>query len=214
MNKKVEQVLVLSPRMHDGEFSAGGTITRFAEEGKQIFYVIFSTIDTMELKTYSKELLKEECLRAKKKLGIPEDNVVFLDFNKRVFPKQRQEILDSIITIGRDIRPDLVICPSSFDTYQDHQVIYNEAFRAFKKTSSIWGMEQPWSTNSRTDIFIKLTLEHVNKKVCALNEYKSQYSRDHFSEEFIKASAYTRGMTIGVEYAEGFECIRNFHRLQ
>lgn len=207
---KVERLLVLSPHTHDGEFSAGGTIARFIEAGTQVFYVAFCTFEnSIEESDKEKEVLKNECIMAAKELGIPKDHVMLLDFPFRLFPRYRQEILDTMITFSREIKPNLVLCPSSYDTNQDQQVICEETVRAFKKTSSIWGMDQPWSNmSSRTDIFVELTAQQVDKKVKALMECKSQSFKDNFSEDYIKAAVFTRGMTIGVKYAEAFECVR------
>jgi LmbE family N-acetylglucosaminyl deacetylase len=208
--KKVERLLVLSPHTHDGNFSAGGTIAKFIEEGTQVFYIAFCPTENFVKESgKDSDLIRNESITAAGELGIPLENVVLLDFPFRLFPRYRQEILDTMITFSREIKPNLVFCPSSYDTNQDQQVIYEETVRAFKKTSSIWGMDQPWSNmSSRTDIFVELTEEQLAKKVKAIMECKSQSYKDNFSEDYIKAAVFTRGMTIGVKYAEAFECVR------
>ncbi len=209
--KKIEKLLVLSPHTHDGNFSAGGTIAKFIEEDTKVFYMAFCTFENSVEEENGKDnnILKEECIQSAGKLGIPRDNVILLDFPFRLFPRYRQEILDTMITFSREIKPNLVFCPSSYDTNQDQQVICEETVRAFKKTASIWGMDQPWSNmSSRTDIFVELTAQQLEKKVTALMECKSQSYKENFSEDYIKAAVFTRGMTIGVKYAEAFECIR------
>ena len=98
--------------------------------------------------------------------------------------------------------------PCSNDIHQDHQTIYNEGLRAFKKTS-ILGYELPWNNLSfTTNTFIKLTEENILKKVEALNEYKSQRSRTYLNEAFIRSLSITRGVQIGAPYAEAFELVR------
>ena len=39
------KILVLSPHTDDGEIGAGGTIARFVEEEKEIYYVAFSSCE-------------------------------------------------------------------------------------------------------------------------------------------------------------------------
>jgi LmbE family N-acetylglucosaminyl deacetylase len=200
----VETILILSPHTDDGEVSAGGTIARFVEEKKEVFYLAFSSCEKSVPQGYEQDILKKECFEATQELGIEKKNVTLLDFEVREFPRLRQEILDYMILIGNDIQPDLVLTPSSFDTHQDHHVIYNESLRAFKKTSSIWGMEHPWNNLSfRTDIFVKLEDRHIEKKINTLKKYSSQSHKNYFDSQYIRASAYTRGMTVEV-----FECIR------
>ncbi|CAJ35716.1 PIG-L deacetylase family protein [Methanocella arvoryzae] len=205
----VGRILVLSPHTDDGEISAGGSIVRFIEEGKELFYVAFSSCERSVPDDLPRDTLIKECMEATAELGIPRSHNILLDFDVREFHRYRQEILDEMIRIKKDIEPDLVITPSSFDTHQDHQVIYNESLRAFKKSSSLWGMEHPWNNlNFRTDIFIQLEDRHVRKKVAALKKYGSQSQRDYFSHEYINAHLLTRGMNIGAQYSEVFECVR------
>ncbi len=204
-----DRVLVLSPHTDDGEISAGGTISRFIEEGKEVFYVGFSICEKSVSEIYPKDILKKECLAATRELGISKNNTILLDFEVREFPKVRQEILDKMILIGKELKPDLIISPSSFDTHQDHHVVYEETVRTFKKISSIWGMEHPWNNLIfRTDIFVELKKNHIEKKINALKNYNSQSSKKYFDEQYIKACAYARGMTIEKEFSEVFECIR------
>lgn len=209
MPKKFERILILSPHTDDGEVSAGGTISRLVEEGRQIYYIAFSSCEKSVAEGYPRNILKEECLRATKELGIPGENVFLLDYEVRIFPELRQEILESMIAYSKEIKPDLVLCPSSYDTHQDHHVIFTECVRAFKRTSSIWGMEHPWNNiRFRADILVELTQEQIEKKILALRNYGSQSFRDYFKEGFIWGCAYDRGMKTNVKCAEAFECIR------
>ncbi len=205
----IKRILVLSPHTDDGEISSGGTIAKFVEEGKEVYYVAFSSCEKSVSDCYPRDILKKECIEATRRLGIQKSNNILLDYEVREFPRLRQEILDDLIRINKDISPDMVISPSSFDTHQDHQVIYNEALRAFKKTSSIIGMEQPWNNlNFISNIFVELNEEHVEKKICALRQYTSQASKSYFTEEYTRAHMLTRGVDVDVRYAEIFECIR------
>jgi hypothetical protein len=60
----------------------------------------------------------------------------------------------------------------------------------------------------KTDIFSVLTEDNLNKKLEALSYYKSQKERFFFEGNFIKSLAKTRGVQIGVNFAEAFEVIR------
>jgi LmbE family N-acetylglucosaminyl deacetylase len=120
----------------------------------------------------------------------------------------RQEILDVLYKEAKNTKYDLIFCPSSFDTHQDHAVIRDECFRAFKKTT-ILGYEMPW--NNRTfdsDVFIEVDEDQLNKKVEHFKCYKSQVNRQFFTKEYIYSMAKYRGYQVGVEYAEAFETIR------
>ena len=110
--------------------------------------------------------------------------------------------------IGRRV-PDLVLVPSANDMHQDHGVLYWEALRAFKKEASIWGYEHPWNNLTfTTDIFVRLRPEHLEKKIRALKEYKSQTDRGYMDERNIRSLVATRGAQLDIQYAEAFELIR------
>jgi len=203
------RILVISPHTDDGEIAAGGSIARFTEEGKEVYYVAFSSCEASVPNEFPADILKIECKKATEILGIPTESVILLDYNVRAFPFHRQGILEDMIRLNEEINPDLVLIPSSNDLHQDHQTIFAEGLRAFKKTSSIWGYEHPWNNLTfTTDIFVKLRKEHIQTKVEALKEYKSQDFRPYFDETYITSLAYTRGAQVNCPLAETFELLR------
>jgi len=202
-------IIVLSPHTDDGEIAAGGTIARLAETEKEIYYVAFSSCEVSVPKGFPEDILEIECKKATEILGIKSENVILLGYEVRTFPLNRQEILDDMIALNKQLKPDLVLVPSSNDIHQDHQTIYEEALRAFKKTSSIIGYEHPWNNLTfTTDIFVSLEEKHIKKKIEAMNQYKSQDFRQYFDEKYIRALAYTRGTQVDYPFAETFELIR------
>jgi len=208
MLNSCKKILVLAPHADDGELGCGGTISRFLEAKKKVFYVAFFSAEKSVPKGLSKDILKKEVKKATKILGLPPKNLILLNYDAKEFPRYRQEILDELADLNNRIKPDLVLLPSSYDTHQDHQVVYQEGFRAFKKIS-ILGYELPWNNLTfGNQAFIILKENHVSKKIKALGCYKSQLGKVYMSGDFIKSLAKTRGIQIGVQYAEAFEVIR------
>jgi len=202
------RVLILSPHTDDGELGCGGTIAKFVEEGKEVFYVAFSACEKSVPEGFPKDILKKEVREATKVLGIDNDNLILFNFEVRNFPSFRQEILDTLIKIRDEIKPDIVFTPSSYDTHQDHRVVMEETLRAFKGCTLL-RYEQPWNNITfNTTAFIPLEERHINLKIKALMCYKSQMGRPYFNEIFIRSLARTRGVQINAEYAEAFEVIR------
>ena len=209
MMNSAHRVLILSPHTDDGEIAAGGSIARFIEEEKEVYYVAFSSCEMSVPNNFPRDILKTECEEATKVLGVKSENLILLDYEVRTFPLHRQEILDDMIKLNNRIKPDLVLVPSSNDIHQDHQTIHEETLRAFKKNSSIWGYEHPWNNLTfTTDIFVKLEERHIKKKIKALKAYKSQDFRTYFDERYIRAFTYTRGAQVNFTYAETFELLR------
>jgi LmbE family N-acetylglucosaminyl deacetylase len=202
------RVLILAPHTDDGEFGCGGCISKWLDEGKEVYYVAFSSAEKSVPEGMPKDTLKKEVQEASKVLGIRPDNLILFDYPVREFPLYRQQILEDMIRLMTELRPELVLLPSTADTHQDHQTISQEGFRAFKKVSII-GYEMPYNNlNFTTDLFVILEEKHVVRKIEALKCYKSQFGRPYATESFIRSLARVRGTQIGTEYAEAFEVIR------
>jgi N-acetylglucosamine malate deacetylase 1 len=203
-----KRVLVLAPHTDDGEFGCGASINKLIENGSEVYYVAFSACEQSVLPQFPKDILITEVKAATKVLGIKPDNLILFKYDVRTFGYHRQAILDDIIRLKTDIKPDLVFTPSVNDIHQDHSTISNEAVRAFKFTS-ILCYELPWNNfNFATTCFSKLDESHVVSKINALKEYQSQAHRPYADEDFIRSLARTRGVQIGTRYAEVFEVVR------
>ncbi len=204
-----KKVLVLAPHTDDGELGAGGFISKLIDEGAEVFYMAFSTAEESVPTGFPKDILKTEVKAATKVLGIKEENVIIFNYQVRKLNYARQEILEELIRFKREhFDIDLVLIPSINDIHQDHSTIANEGIRAFK-TKSIFSYELIWNNLSfNTQSYVSLSEEHINRKIDALKEYKSQGFRDYLSADFIRSLAVARGVQFGVKYAETFEVVR------
>lgn len=204
----INRFLILSPHTDDGEFGCGGSIARFVEEEKEIYYVAFSTAEESVPAPWPKDILKTEVKEATKQLGISQENLIIFNFKVRELSYHRQEVLDELIKIKKDICPDLVLLPSTNDLHQDHSTVTEEGIRAFK-TITILGYENPWNNISfQAESFIVLSEENVITKLNALNAYNSQKGKAYANEEYVRSIVRMRGVQIGSRYAEAFEVIR------
>lgn len=202
------RVLILAPHTDDGEFGCGGTIHKLIEEDHEVYLAAFSACEQSVLPNFPKDILITEIKAATSQLGIRKDNLILFNYNVRTFNYHRQEILDDLIKLRNDIKPNLIFMPCLHDIHQDHKTIAEEGLRAFK-FSSIFAYEMPWNNlNFSTGVFYKLSENNLSAKVNALNEYQSQAHRPYASEEFIRSLAVTRGVQISCRYAEAFEAIR------
>ena len=110
-----EVILILAPHTDDGELGVGGTMSRFLEEGKDVYYVAFSSCRKSLPDGMPEDTLIKELMKAMNTFGIPEDHVTVLDFPVREFSAYRQEILDEMIRINNVLKPSLVFAP--YDIY-------------------------------------------------------------------------------------------------
>lgn len=210
MNINNRKILVLAPHTDDLEFGCGATIAKLAESHRnnEIFCAAFSACKQSVRKDFPEDILITEIKAASKILGLKEKNLRLFDYSVRTFNYQRQELLDDILKLKFEIQPDLVFIPALTDLHQDHFTIAQEGFRAFK-FSSLLSYELPWNNLSfNTASFMKLEDHHIETKIAAIKEYKSQAHRPYANSEFIKSLARTRGVQINTHYAECFEVIR------
>ena len=205
-----KKIVVFSPHCDDGELGCGGSIAKLVDAGDELHYIAFSDSKTSLPEKYPPDTLRKETIKATSILGIPSSNVIIYDFETRRFPEQRQEILECIIKLRDEIKPDIIFTPSLKDVHQDHQTVSNEVMRAFKRGNyTIFGYEEPWNCFTFDTVgFICMDKKFIDKKVEALLAYESQSHRDYLDSDFIEGLAKTRGVQIGHEYAEAFEILR------
>ena len=203
-----ERVLVLAPHTDDGEFGCGATLARLVDGGTEVRYVAFSIATRSLPDGFPPDTLGREVREATAELGIPEELLDVHDFEVRTFPEHRQEILELLIGLWEEWKPDAVLQPSLRDIHQDHQVIAAEGLRAFKRTT-ILGYEIPWNNfNFDYQAYVSLEKEHVERKVRALARYESQQHRRYSDPEYIWNVARTHGINVNRPYAEVFEVYR------
>lgn len=208
MSDSFTRVLALSPHTDDVEFGAGGTLSRWLEEGKEIFYIAFSISEKSVPEGLPPDITEQECKQATGVLGIARDNLIIHKFEVRTFPQFRQEILEIMVKLREKLKPDLVLLPSLQDVHQDHHTIAEEGVRAFKN-SNILAYEIPWNLLAfATPSFVVLQKKHLKQKMAAISSYQSQKFRHYANEEFINGWARMRGTQINAEYAEAFEIVR------
>jgi LmbE family N-acetylglucosaminyl deacetylase len=203
-----KRVLVLAPHTDDGEFGCGATLARLVDGGTDVRYVAFSIATRSLPEGFPPDTLAREVREATAELGISEDRLDVHDFEVRTFPEHRQQILELLIGLWEEWKPDAVLQPSLRDIHQDHQVIAAEGLRAFKRTT-ILGYEIPWNNfNFDYQAYFALEKEHVERKVRALAKYESQQHRRYSDPEYIWNVARTHGINVNREYAEVFEVYR------
>jgi LmbE family N-acetylglucosaminyl deacetylase len=203
-----KRVLVLAPHTDDGEFGCGGTMARLVDAGAEVRYVAFSIATKSLPEGFAPDTLAREVREATAEIGIPESHLDVHDFEVRTFPERRQEILEVLIKLWEEWKPDAVLQPSLHDVHQDHQVVAAEGLRAFKRTT-ILGYEIPWNNfNFDLQAYVALEESHLKRKVSALEKYASQQHRRYSDADYIWNIARTHGINVNRPYAEVFEVYR------
>lgn len=204
------RIMVLAPHTDDGELGCGGTIAKLSAEGKEVFYAAFCLYSKALPKTFPSNTLELECKKATAILGIPSSRLILSrsNYEVRELPQVRQQVLEELLKLNKEIQPEMVLLPATSDIHQDHQVIHQEGMRAFKNTTFA-GYELPWNNYSiRTNFFVRLSADHLTKKIESLKAYESQSDKNYMNPDFTRSLAKVRGVQANSSYAEAFEIYR------
>lgn len=141
-------------------------------------------------------------------LGVPVENVHLEQFETRRFPEARQEILEYMVRLNREYRPDVIFVHTRADVHQDHGTVTEEALRAFRGRT-VFGYDVLRSSYGFFPHFlVEVSAEDVEKKVQALAAYKTYANRYYFDPQITRATMIRHGALAERPYAEGFDIIR------
>ena len=204
----IKRAVVLAPHTDDGEFGCGGTMARLVEAGAEVRYVAFSIATRSLPEGFAPDTLAREVREATAELAIPAENLTVHDFDVRTFPERREDILELLVQLWEDWKPEVVFQPSHHDVHQDHQTIAQEGLRAFKRTT-ILGYEIPWNNFEFSyGAYIALEQRHLDRKIAAVAKYASQQHRRYANEEHIHNLARVHGTNVNRDLAEVFQVYR------
>ncbi len=195
-----QRVLVLGAHPDD-EMGCAGLLYQLAMRGSRISAITFSKCSDL-----NGPGLIGEWHDALARLGIIESEL--FDLPNRRLPEHRAEVLN-VLDRYRAEKPDLVLCPSTYDAHQDHGTVVAEAKRAFK-TTTLLGYELPLNNipGNGLNVFVRLTPEAMDAKIAHAEIYDSQRTKAYMNPNFIEGLARVRGLQCGAGWAEAFEVIR------
>jgi LmbE family N-acetylglucosaminyl deacetylase len=141
MNKR--RMMVFAPHPDDETWGCGGVIAKRLSEGYEVLIVVitdgryaFSKMLNIESDPTPEELKntrKEEVKRAAKILGVPEKDIVFLDFEDGTLEMCEKEAEERFIEILRKNPPTEVYFPYEKDAHPDHRATNRIVRSALKK---------------------------------------------------------------------------------
>jgi LmbE family N-acetylglucosaminyl deacetylase len=141
-------------------------------------------------------------------LGVPADHVLVEKFVTRDFPDMRQDILEYLLKIRREFKPDVVFVHSRSDIHQDHNVATEEALRAYRGTT-VLGFDVVRSSYGFFPHFLaEVSAEDVEKKIEALAQYDTYTDKYYFDAALLRATMVRNGALAERPYAEGFDILR------
>jgi LmbE family N-acetylglucosaminyl deacetylase len=203
MNFFGRRVLFIGAHPDDIEIGCGALLHQIAAQTEVLCVTLSDNQKNPDLQN-----VKSEHLKAMAVLGVPSDRVVFGPFTTRVFPDSRQEILEYFLKLRRDFGPDLIFVHSRNDIHQDHNVITEEALRAYRGIT-VLGFDVVRSSYGFFPHFlVEVTEADVSKKVEALSQYETYRDRYYFNAELTRSIMVRHGALAERPFAEGFDILR------
>tara|TARA_Y100000588_G_C14052598_1_gene837911 strand:+ start:230 stop:907 length:678 start_codon:yes stop_codon:yes gene_type:complete len=215
--------LIIAPHPDDEILGCGGLISKInANKGYVTILTVCNHLPPLYKMKQSVKTLKEMA-KAHKFLGV--NKSINLKYPACLLFKQPQyKINNLILEIILKHKPEYIFIPFP-DRHQDHKIVFESAMVASRPKSnlsfinSIFSYEVVSETfwnatyiepNFQPDTFINIEKE-INKKIKALNIFKSQVNQDTYerSLDAIKALSILRGSQNGFKYAESFKLIRS-----
>lgn len=144
VSRMSKKIIVFAPHPDDETLGCGGTIAKRISEGYDVLIVVMTDgryaflngfgIDSNPTPEELKEIRKEEVKRATRILGVPEEDLVFLDFVDGTLENNEKKAEEKIAEILSKNRPVEVYFPYKRDGHPDHQATYRIVRNSIRKS--------------------------------------------------------------------------------
>jgi len=198
-----KQILFLGAHPDDIELGCGALIHHIAEICRVTCVTLSANAKNPELKN-----VVDEQRRSLQILGVAEDRIRYGPFETRVFPQNRQAILEYLLALRAELRPDLIFVHSNKDVHQDHLTMTEEALRAFRGITLLGFDVVRSSYGFFPHFLIRVSEADVEAKVTALAQYVTYRDKYYFGSELTRAIMVRHGALAESAYAEGFDILR------
>jgi len=223
---RIEKVMCVQPHPDDTDVAAGGTVAKLAARGVEIVYV---TLTDGRLGTYDPKVRPEELAEERRKeqekaariLGVKD--LVWLGVRDGEL-QPTVEIRWKLVGLIRKFRPDLIMTPDPWLTYEAHPdhrytgILASEAaFFAPLPHAASRGDLQPHTVRyvayywtRRPNTFVDVS-DYVEVKLKAVGAHKSQFGEAPAIKDLLKAYMRLMGKRIAADYAEAFKVLSLSH---
>lgn len=203
MNFYGKRALFLGAHPDDIELGCGALIHKIAP----ITQLLCVTLSDNQKNPLLSNIVQEH-YRSMAVLGVPRESIILGPFTTRVFPDNRQEILEFFLKLRRDFDPDLIFVHSKQDVHQDHNVMTEEALRAFRGITTLGFDVVRSSYGFFPHFLVEVSEEDVNKKIEALACYETYRDKYYFNSELTRSIMVRHGALAERPFAEGFDILR------
>ena len=198
-----KKVLFLGAHPDDIELGCGALISNIVDKAEILCATLSDNQHNVALAG-----LVEEHYSSMAILGMAREDVTVGKFETRNFPRDRQQILEYLYELNVRFQPDLVFVHTRADIHQDHQVVTDEALRAFRGVSVLGFDVLRSSYGFFPHFLVEVDEQDVERKLNALSAYETYSQRYYFDPEVARATLVRHGALAERPYAEGFDILR------
>jgi LmbE family N-acetylglucosaminyl deacetylase len=201
-DREPQRVLCIGAHCDDIEIGCGGALLQLQKRGGNL------TIDWVVLT--GEESRRAETAAAMKLLVEPafRGELVFGGFPDSRLPTVYGELKDFFGPLRARFKPNLVFCHDKHDAHQDHRLVNEMVWGAFRNHLILEYEIVKWDGGLTTpNTYVPLDRDVIDRKVDVLmRTYGSQRSKDWFTPETILAVTRIRGVECRAPsgHAEGF----------
>ncbi len=200
-------ILVVGAHPDDVELGCGGTIAKHLDLGDKVFVLVMTNGDKGNHVPD-----RSECITSLSVLGIPKENIFFGNFPDG-FLTDSQEIVNLIEDYIKRFNIVRVYTHHPNDRHQDHRNCSNAVSSASRKISEILLFQGPSTKHPfEPHYFVELSQENLDKKLKALNCYKTQIEKGIVKLKWLEHLAGFHGIPQQSIYAEAFAINHVFKR--
>lgn len=200
------RVLALGCHPDDIEFGCGGTLSKYADAGHEIYMMVM----TQGHAGGDEVIRKSEQEEAARIIGCKQ---LFWGGYRDTEIALNRELIQRIEKVIGEIAPTFIFVHYGDDTHQDHRVLAQATVTATRYTRNVLFYEGPTTQNFTPTVFVALN-EVMARKIEALEAHASQVQKTNIGDlniiELVDAAALFRGTQARIKRAEGFSPLRLF----
>jgi len=216
-----ERILAIGAHPDDIEIGCGGTLAKLNQNGFETFHLIVTSGEEGSL-SISKESLartrEEEAISSAKVL---KSSQVFFLREPDGLTDYSKELRIKMISMIRELRPDMIFTHAQSDAFPDHHVIHRLTLDAVLAAAGPWYPEAGGHLHSVTSVYgyevwhpmpsyqIASDISRFMEiKTHALQMHTTQIQNVNYVQAIEGLSKYRGVMSMAGEYAEVFEVIK------
>lgn len=200
------KVLALGCHPDDIEFGCGGTLSKYAAAGHEVYMMVM----TEGHAGGDDAIRKLEQERAAEIIGCKQ--LFWGGYRDTELPLTR-ELIQGLESVIDQVEPAFIFVHYGEDTHQDHRVLSQATVTATRYTRNVLFYEGPTTQNFTPTVFVALD-GVIDRKIEALQAHASQVQKTNIGDlnivELVEATALFRGTQARIKHAEGFTPLRLF----